>query len=180
MTDRESPGPDRMSHERLPPLRWPWILSDRGILTFTLLVAAVGVAGLTTMLLIADDVTGVDKAKLQIDAIKYGLGIAAAGGAAAALLLGVRRQRLSEHTHELELRRQEHTEFDASQRRITEMYTQAVEQIGHADAAVRLGGLYALERVAQNNPTQRQTVVNVICAYLRMPYVPAGPASAST
>ncbi|WP_177231536.1 pentapeptide repeat-containing protein [Amycolatopsis saalfeldensis] len=39
--------------------------------------------------------------------------------------------------------------------------------------AVRHGALYALERVAQGNPPQRQTVVDVICAYLRSPYSPA-------
>jgi hypothetical protein len=39
-----------------------------------------------------------------------------------------------------------------------------------------LAGLYALARVAQDNPGQRQTIVNVICAYLRMPYdLPATP-----
>jgi hypothetical protein len=37
---------------------------------------------------------------------------------------------------------------------------------------VRLAGLYALERLAQNNPAHRQTVVDVLCAYLRMPYTP--------
>ncbi|MEV4075213.1 hypothetical protein [Nonomuraea fuscirosea] len=38
----------------------------------------------------------------------------------------------------------------------------------------RLGGLYALEQLAQDNrdPVLRQTVVDVICAYLRMPYTP--------
>ncbi|MGX7827123.1 pentapeptide repeat-containing protein [Actinokineospora sp. 24-640] len=35
---------------------------------------------------------------------------------------------------------------------------------------MRLGGLYALERLAQDHPEQRQTIVNVLCAYLRMPY----------
>lgn len=35
---------------------------------------------------------------------------------------------------------------------------------------MRLGGLYALERLAQDNPGQRKTIVNVVCAYLRMPY----------
>lgn len=29
-----------------------------------------------------------------------------------------------------------------------------------------------MERLAQDNPTQRQTIVNVLCAYLRMPYDP--------
>jgi uncharacterized protein YjbI with pentapeptide repeats len=33
-----------------------------------------------------------------------------------------------------------------------------------------LGGLYALERLAQDNMEHRQTTVNVLCAYLRMPF----------
>ena len=37
---------------------------------------------------------------------------------------------------------------------------------------MRLGGIYTLERLAQDNPDQRQTIVNVICAYLRMPFTP--------
>src|SRR5690349_9046922 len=36
---------------------------------------------------------------------------------------------------------------------------------------------YALERLAQDNPTHRQTIVNVICAYLRMPFSPTPPTS---
>jgi hypothetical protein len=43
---------------------------------------------------------------------------------------------------------------------------------GSDKAPVRLAGLYALERLAQNNEYQRQTIVNVVCAYLRMPYQP--------
>jgi hypothetical protein len=34
---------------------------------------------------------------------------------------------------------------------------------------VRLAGLYSLERLAQDTPTLRQTIVNLLCAYLRMP-----------
>jgi len=37
---------------------------------------------------------------------------------------------------------------------------------------VRLAGLHALERLAHNTPEQRQTIVDVICAYLCMPYTP--------
>jgi Pentapeptide repeats (9 copies) len=65
--------------------------------------------------------------------------------------------------------------LDAEARRITELYTKAVEQLGSEKAPVRLGGLYALERVAavaQGDPVQRQTIVDVLCAYLRMPYTP--------
>jgi uncharacterized protein YjbI with pentapeptide repeats len=65
---------------------------------------------------------------------------------------------------------------DATERRITDLYTKAADQLGSDKAAVRLAGLYALERVAQDNPDQRSTIVSVLCAYLRMPYtLPGGP-----
>ncbi|GIM97129.1 pentapeptide repeat-containing protein [Paractinoplanes toevensis] len=170
-----------------PGLRWPWLLSDRGIFTVAATVAGLGIVGLIGMWLIANRLHGADRAQLEIDAIKYGLGFIAAGGAAAALLLSVRRQQLSERSHQLELskqdhelRKQTHLEADAADRRVTELYTKAVEQLGSTDAAVRLGGLYALERVAENNPGQRQTIVNVICAYLRMPYTPPAEPTKNT
>ena len=58
-----------------------------------------------------------------------------------------------------------------------ELYTKAVEQLGSDQAPVRFSGLYALERLAQDNPAHRQAIVNVICAYLRMPFSPTAPAS---
>jgi hypothetical protein len=144
---------------------WQWLLSYPGVGTITAAVAATGVAALVIMLRVAAGAPSADRATLQIDAIKYGLGIFAASGAAAALLLSIRRQQHLENA-------QAHTELDAAERRVTDLYTKAVEQLGSADAAVRLGGLYALERVAQNTAGQRQTIVNVLCAYLRMPYAP--------
>jgi uncharacterized protein YjbI with pentapeptide repeats len=57
----------------------------------------------------------------------------------------------------------------AEQGHITDLYTRAVEQLGHEKAPVRLGALYSLVRLAQDNPDYRQTVVDVVCAYLRMP-----------
>jgi uncharacterized protein YjbI with pentapeptide repeats len=67
------------------------------------------------------------------------------------------------------------SEFDATERCITELYAKAVEKLGSNKARVRRGGLYALERLAQDNPAHRQTIVNVICAYLRMPFFPTAP-----
>ena len=82
----------------------------------------------------------------------------------------------------LAFRRQHHqeiatdlTDHDATERRITELYTKAVEQLGSEKAPGRLGGLYALERLAQDNRDQRPTIVNVICAYVRMPFPPTAP-----
>jgi uncharacterized protein YjbI with pentapeptide repeats len=57
-----------------------------------------------------------------------------------------------------------------------ELYAKAVEQLGHEKAPVRLGALYSLERLAEDKPERRQIIVDVICAYLRMPFAPAGPA----
>ena len=58
-----------------------------------------------------------------------------------------------------------------------ELYAKAVEQLGHEKAPVRLGALYSLERLAQDKPERRQTIVDVICAYLRMPFSAMAPTS---
>ncbi|SDM06349.1 pentapeptide repeat-containing protein [Nonomuraea jiangxiensis] len=99
------------------------------------------------------------------EVLRTALASGAGVGAAITLGLAFHRQRHQEITAA-------HTTHDATERRVTDLYTKAVEQLGHDKAAVRLGGLYALERLAQANPGHRQTIVNVICAYLRMPYTP--------
>jgi hypothetical protein len=132
----------------------------RADLTFAaavLITLTVGLAAVLWLLEQADQVpAGKDRATLQADAVKTGATIALGTGGAAYLLLAYRRQRLEE--------------VDTRERRITELYSKAVEQLGHEKAPVRLGALYSLERLAQNNPEHRQTVIDVFCAYLRMPY----------
>lgn len=59
---------------------------------------------------------------------------------------------------------------EASQ--LAEPYTAAAEQFGHDQAAVRLAGVYALARLADDWEEQRQVCIDVLCAYLRMPYQP--------
>ncbi|MET9330835.1 pentapeptide repeat-containing protein [Streptomyces cellulosae] len=61
------------------------------------------------------------------------------------------------------------TIMDATERRITDLYGKAVDQLGSDKPAVRIGGILALERLAQANEGHRQTVADVLCAYLRMP-----------
>ncbi|WP_147425046.1 pentapeptide repeat-containing protein [Bailinhaonella thermotolerans] len=104
-------------------------------------------------------------ASARVEIVRTALAAGTGIGAAIALMLAFRRQRHQEIAAA-------HTTHDATERRVTELYTKAVEQLGNARAPVRLGGLYALERLAQDNPAHRQTIVNVICAYLRMPYAP--------
>ncbi|MFF1360478.1 pentapeptide repeat-containing protein [Streptomyces sp. NPDC058297] len=121
------------------------------------------------MLAQTNSLQGDQRTTARIDAIKTALTVGAGTGGAAALLLALRRQWLSEHTHIRQEAADTIAEFDATERRITELYTAAAGQLGSDSPSVRLAGLYALERLAQDHPTHRQTIVNVLCSYLRMP-----------
>lgn len=120
------------------------------------------VAGLAASLLLLLFGGGSPEDSARLDALRTAANIVVGTGGAAALLLAARRQRSAE----LDLEQKDH---DATQRRITEMYGKAADQLGSDKAPVRLAGLYALERLAQDHEEQRQTIVNVLCAYLRMP-----------
>jgi hypothetical protein len=131
-------------------------------------VAGASVAIILLLTIAGGAKPGTDRANARLDAVRTGLAVGASIGAAAGLMLAFRRQHHQEIATEL-------TDRDATERRITELYTKAVEQLGSDKAPVRLGGLYALERLAQDNPAHRHTIVNVICAYLRMPFSPTAP-----
>jgi hypothetical protein len=56
----------------------------------------------------------------------------------------------------------------AEQGQITERFTRAIDQLDASRSlAVRLGGLYALERIARDSRNDRPTVAEVLCAYIR-------------
>ncbi|MFF1715938.1 pentapeptide repeat-containing protein [Streptomyces sp. NPDC058268] len=105
--------------------------------------------------------TGSDRAGVKVEAVRTGLAAGAGAGAAVGLMLA--------------LRRQAHQEYDSAERRVTELYNAAAEQLGSDKAPVRLTALYTLERLANDTPRHRQTIVNIICAYLRMPPPPGNP-----
>jgi Pentapeptide repeats (8 copies) len=50
---------------------------------------------------------------------------------------------------------------------ITERYTKAIEQLGSEKLDVRLGGIYALERIAVDSERDHPTVVEVLSAFVR-------------
>ncbi|MDI5978236.1 hypothetical protein [Amycolatopsis magusensis] len=143
-------------------------LSLRAIVLGAMVLLGVGVVASVTLLhsFPAADATQ------KLDALRTAATFVAGTGGAAALLLAARRQRSTELTLAHQQQVAEITEHDAIERRVTELYTKAVEQLGSDKPVVRQGGLYALERVAQDNPAHRQTVINVLCAYLRAPYTP--------
>ncbi|WP_433386582.1 pentapeptide repeat-containing protein [Micromonospora sp. KLBMP9576] len=178
------------------PLRvMPWWL----VLVGLFLAALLGWLVLDWLLGEADRAAQPDtRATLRIDAIRTGLTVVAGTGGGLALLLAARRQWIGEraqrHQEAVAAQDQAHrervqahaeavaeagqrhqerqagaAEHDAAERRLTELYTGAVGLLGNDNAAVRLGGLHALERLGQDNPAQRETIVAVLCAYLRMP-----------
>ncbi len=50
---------------------------------------------------------------------------------------------------------------------ITERFTRAIEQIGSQQLEVRLGGIYALERIARDSERDHWTIMEVLTAYVR-------------
>ncbi|SCL71249.1 Uncharacterized protein YjbI, contains pentapeptide repeats [Micromonospora chersina] len=178
------------------PLRvMPWWLALLGLLVAVLL----GWLVLGWLLGEADRAAQPDtRATLRVDAIRTGLTVVAGTGGGLALLLAARRQWINErgqrHQEAVAARDQAHrdrvqghaeavadagqrhqerqaaaAEHDAVERRLTDLYVRAIELVGSDNPAVRLGGLHALERLGQDNPEQRPTIVAVLCAYLRMP-----------
>jgi uncharacterized protein YjbI with pentapeptide repeats len=106
--------------------------------------------------------------------------VVAGFGAAALLVIHYRRQR----TTEADAERAE----QASKREVTklfnERFTSAYTELGSEHAAVRLGAVHALAHLADDAPSERevQMVIDVLCAYLRMPYTPRpdGPSEQPT
>jgi len=51
---------------------------------------------------------------------------------------------------------------------VTERYTRAIDQLGKKDSMeVRLGGIYALDRIGKDSPKDRLQIIEVLTAYIR-------------
>jgi hypothetical protein len=50
---------------------------------------------------------------------------------------------------------------------VTDRYTRAVGQLGDAKTPVRVGGVYALERIGHDSPRDRDTIIFVLGAFVR-------------
>jgi hypothetical protein len=114
------------------------------------------------------DVQEIDRtAKLDastlFDLVKLSFGVVAGAGALVALVVAYRRQRVDEAGAHREATRLH-----------TERFSQAVDKLGSDSPAVRLGGVHALAGLADDAPDDnlRQTCVDVLCAYLQLPFTP--------
>ncbi|WP_406688580.1 pentapeptide repeat-containing protein [Saccharopolyspora sp. ID03-671] len=111
----------------------------------------------------------IEQNRVKLEAIKLAGSVVVGTGGVAALLLAARRQRVSELDLLQRDRVADDNRHDANERRATELYTAAAEQLASDKAPVRMAGMYALSRLGENNHGLRQTIINLLCAYLRMP-----------
>jgi hypothetical protein len=62
---------------------------------------------------------------------------------------------------------------------VTDRYTKAIEQLGSDKLDVRIGGIYALERIARDSVKDHATVMEVLTTFIREhsrePWPPPGP-----
>jgi hypothetical protein len=54
------------------------------------------------------------------------------------------------------------------QGQVTDRFTRAIEQLGKNSPELRVGGIYALERIARDSATDRLTIVEVLTAFIRL------------
>ena len=85
----------------------------------------------------------------------------AGAGALVALIVAYRRQKIAEAD----------SAHDRT-RVFNERFTTIAAQLGDAQPAVRLAGVHAMAGLADDWKANRQTCIDVLCAYLRMPYEP--------
>lgn len=61
---------------------------------------------------------------------------------------------------------------------VTDRYSKAVGQLGEKDIAVRVGAVYALERVGRDSPRDADTIVEVLSTFIRAACPVPNPAAA--
>lgn len=121
------------------------------------------------------------------DALRTGGLAAAAVVALYALWLNDRRRKIDEERQDVERRRhdlesQRHTMEQTRQqlesqrtqhdreRSADERFARSIELLGNEADQVRVGAMHALAGLARSRPDYTQTVLDVLCAYLRRPF----------
>jgi len=93
-----------------------------------------------------------DRTEHLADVVKLAFAVVAGLGGAVALVVAYRRQR------------------DLEVSRFTEQFGAAASQLGGPVPAIRLAGVYAMAALADEWLHHRQQCIDVLCAYLRLPY----------
>jgi hypothetical protein len=132
---------------RTPPVAWNVVL---------LLIAAMALGALVLWVLPAvltrhpsGAMTGAERLKAVNDVRAPLVAFLVAVGAAGTLWFTARTYALNREGH------------------VTDRYTKAVGQLGDDSSPVRIGGVYALERIGNDSPKDRTTILYVLGAFIR-------------
>jgi uncharacterized protein YjbI with pentapeptide repeats len=155
-----------------------WWLGKDGIVRLIMtawIIAVLAVIAMTTLVWIVLGQPGLrlpeELSPRALDAVATRAFAIVAGLAGVALLaISYRRQRSTED----EGRRATETADRETTRLFTERFDSASDKLGSEHAAVRLAGVHALAHLADDAPSWReelvQMVIDVLCAYLRLPH----------
>jgi len=157
--------------------RWPGVvrgwLGRVGLFINVALVLLLGLtvtAGITTVLWAGagGGVAVIPANTSVLDLLKLGLTVTAGIGGVVALVVAYRKQRLNETAE---------TRLDAAATRedtklFNERFGAAAQMLASPEPANQLAGIYALAGLADDWDNGRQTCINVLCGYLRLPYTP--------
>jgi hypothetical protein len=141
-----------------------WRLGTALAVSFTL--AVVGLAGLAWLAWVLLGVAGyrhhgAPALSDTVGVLQLVFATVAGAGALVALIVAYRRQKI--------------TEADSAHDRtrvFNERFTTIATQLGDAQPAVQLAGVHAMAGLADDWKHNRQICVDVLCAYLRLPYEP--------
>ena len=136
------------------------------VLTVSFTVAVVGLAGLAWLAWVLLGLAGyrhhgAPELKDTVGVFQLVFATVAGAGALVALIVAYRRQKIAEAD----------SVHDRT-RVFNERFTAIAGQLGDAQPAVRLAGVHAMAGLADDWEQNRQTCVDVLCAYLRLPYDP--------
>jgi uncharacterized protein YjbI with pentapeptide repeats len=139
-----------------------WHIRTALIVSFT--VAVVGLAGLSGLAWVLLGLAGyrhhgAPALHDTVTVLQLVFASVAGAGALVALVVAYRRQKVAEAD----------SVHDRT-RVFNERFTAIAAQLGDAQPAVRLAGVHAMAGLADDWKQNRQTCVDVLCAYLRLPY----------
>ena len=141
-----------------------WRIGTALAVSFT--VAVVGLAGLAWLAWVLLGLAGyrhhgAPALHDTVSVLQLVFASVAGAGALVALIVAYRRQKIAEAD----------SAHDRT-RVFNERFTAIATQLGDAQPAVRLAGVHAMAGLADDWKQNRQTCVDVLCAYLRLPYDP--------
>lgn len=88
-------------------------------------------------------------------------------GAAATFIIGILNYRRQGQSLRMQRDFQDHQIELMHSAQVTDRFTRAIEQMGSASTHVRMGGIFAMERIARDSPGDHQYVVDTLAAFVR-------------